>query len=626
MASTEVTSDPERGGSLSEVGALQSGPHKASAVPESQRAVLSFRDVRFTVSQSARGKPATEKAILDGVSGVVRPGEILFVMGPSGSGKTTLLSALADRIAHQPGLVADVRVNGKPRAESDWEGIHAFVQQEDAMYGSLTVRETLEYAAQLQLGRQVSRVQVQQRVDEVLHTLGLAEAQHTLVGSPFFRGISGGQKRRLSVGVEIMRYPSILFLDEPTSGLDATAAYQLVLALRNIARMGVALVITIHQPSARVLALSDRLLMLARGRTVYFGPTAHTIDYFTEMGCPVPAHENAAEFFLDCTNADFVDEQKVERILQSWPIGAERQQLETELEAVERGDDAPTQLHIEVAKVPRWYQVLVLSRRNVMNYVRNPAAVMLRMAMYVALSVFLGLVYLRLGKDQIQDISKVLFFVAAFLTFMSVSTVVMFIEERLVFLRERGNGLYTVDAWLTANTVVSLPVVFLLSLVNSSIVYWMVGLTPLPGRFFFFMWNLFLMLAVAEALMLFISILVPIAILAIAMGAAAYGAFMLTGGFFAAFSNIGWWVRWIGYLSLHTYGFGSFMANNFNDQTGYSYTVVGQTVPLTGGEVLSLFDILFTNIWLNSGVLIAMIAIYRLCAYMALRFVATGRK
>eukprot|EP00166_Cyanidium_caldarium_P001137 ctg_1537.g430 len=159
-------------------------------------------------------------------------------MGPSGSGKTTLLSALADRIAHQPGLVADVRVNGKPRAESDWEGIHAFVQQEDAMYGSLTVRETLEYAAQLQLGRQVSRVQVQQRVDEVLHTLGLAEAQHTLVGSPFFRGISGGQKRRLSVGVEIMRYPSILFLDEPTSGLDATAAYQLVLALRNIARMG----------------------------------------------------------------------------------------------------------------------------------------------------------------------------------------------------------------------------------------------------------------------------------------------------------------------------------------------------------------------------------------------------
>jgi ABC-type multidrug transport system ATPase subunit/ABC-type multidrug transport system permease subunit len=605
-------------------------------LPEDERAILWWRDVYFEVPLKIGKKVSktdiesaspTKKVLLNNVGGVVRPGEVLFVMGPSGSGKTTLLSALSDRIEHQVGLQTPVYVNDIPREQTNWRQIHAFVEQEDALYGSLTVRESLRYAATLQLGPSVSKSELEDRVDQMLRTLGLEDAQNTLVGSPFFRGISGGQKRRLSIGVEILRLPSILFLDEPTSGLDSAAAFHLMVSIRNLAAMGVTIVATIHQPAARVLALSDKLMLLSRGRTVYFGPTSHAVKYFEKIGYPLPNLENPADFFLDCINSDFASEEQVEKISNAWTQSEEKKVLDAELEKLRATTQTEQQSQsIEVKPVPRWHQVQVLTRRNALNYRRNPAAVLLRMAMYVALSIFVGLVYLRLGKNQLRDIVSVLFFVAAFLTFMSVSTVVMFIEERLVFLRERGNGLYSVDSWMIANTLVSIPAVFLISLVNSSIVYWMVGLTPTAGRFFFFIWNLFLALAVAEALMMLISILVPIAILAIALGAAVYGAYMLTCGFFATFNKIGWWVRWIGYISLHTYGFGSFMANNFGSQTGFSENVVGDTIQLNGAQVLEFYDVKFKNIWMNSGILIAMIAFYRLCSYVVLQFFVSGRK
>lgn len=611
--------------------------HHGDKLPEEERAVLWWRDVYFEVAlkigKAERAKTdveaalPTKKVLLNKVGGVVRPGEVLFVMGPSGSGKTTLLSALSDRIEHQAGLSAPVYINNIPREQTNWRQIHAFVQQEDALYGSLTVRESLRYAATLQLGPSVSRAEIEDRIDQMLRTLGLEDAQHTMVGSPFFRGISGGQRRRLSIGVEILRLPSVLFLDEPTSGLDSAATFNLMVSIRNLAAMGVTIVATIHQPAARVLALSDKLMLLSRGRTVYFGPTNRAVAYFEKIGYPVPNLENPADFFMDCINSDFANEEDVDKIAEAWLQSEWKQRLDAELEKLQQTEHAKEPAHdIKVRPVPRWHQIQALTRRNALNYRRNPAAVILRMAMYMALSIFVGLVYLRLSKDQVRDIVSVLFFVAAFLTFMSVSTVVMFIEERLVFLRERGNGLYSVDSWMIANTAVSIPAVFLISLVNSSIVYWMVGLTPTAGRFFFFIWNLFLALAVAEGLMMLISILVPIAILAIALGAAVYGAYMLTCGFFATFDKIGWWVRWIGYISLHTYAFGSFMANNFGSQTGYSENVVGTVVSLNGEQVQKFYGVVFENIWMNSGILIGMIAFYRVCSYIVLQFFVSGRK
>ncbi|KAF6002139.1 hypothetical protein F1559_001220 [Cyanidiococcus yangmingshanensis] len=611
--------------------------HHGDKLPEEERAVLWWRDVYFEVAlKIGKAEQAktdveaalpTKKVLLNKVGGVVRPGEVLFVMGPSGSGKTTLLSALSDRIEHQAGLSAPVYINNIPREQTNWRQIHAFVQQEDALYGSLTVRESLRYAATLQLGPSVPRAEIEDRIDQMLRTLGLEDAQHTMVGSPFFRGISGGQRRRLSIGVEILRLPSVLFLDEPTSGLDSAATFNLMVSIRNLAAMGVTIVATIHQPAARVLALSDKLMLLSRGRTVYFGPTNRAVAYFEKIGYPVPNLENPADFFMDCINSDFASEEDVDKIAEAWLTSEWKQRLDAELEKLLETEHAKEPAHdIKVRPVPRWHQIQALTRRNALNYRRNPAAVILRMAMYMALSIFVGLVYLRLSKDQVRDIVSVLFFVAAFLTFMSVSTVVMFIEERLVFLRERGNGLYSVDSWMIANTAVSIPAVFLISLVNSSIVYWMVGLTPTAGRFFFFIWNLFLALAVAEGLMMLISILVPIAILAIALGAAVYGAYMLTCGFFATFDKIGWWVRWIGYISLHTYAFGSFMANNFGSQTGYSENVVGTVVSLNGQQVQKFYGVVFENIWMNSGILIGMIAFYRVCSYIVLQFFVSGRK
>ena len=243
------------------------------------------------------------KEILSGIQGMAHPGEITAIMGASGAGKTTFLDILArkNKRGHTTG---NFYVNGEKVSDSEYKSVIGFVDQEDTMLPTLTVHETILTSALLRLPRTMGRSAKEQRVFEVEKQLGIYHIRDSLIGSEEGRGrgISGGEKRRVGIACELVTSPSILFLDEPTSGLDAYNAFNVIECLVTLAKTYKRTVVfTIHQPRSNIVALFDRLVLLAQGKTVYSGPFSQCQDYFDHVGYNCPPGFNIADYLVDLT-------------------------------------------------------------------------------------------------------------------------------------------------------------------------------------------------------------------------------------------------------------------------------------------------------------------------------------
>ncbi|XP_011039177.1 PREDICTED: ABC transporter G family member 17-like [Populus euphratica] len=280
--------------------------HKKNGVPAEPRKMmaghgLEFKNLSYSVmkKQKKDGVWITKEAyLLNDISGQAIRGEVMAIMGPSGAGKSTFLDAIAGRIA-RGSLQGSVRIDGKPVTTSYMKMISSYVMQDDQLFPMLTVFETFMFAAEVRLPPSVSRAEKKKRVHELLHQLGLTSATHTYIGNEGNRGVSGGERRRVSIGIDIIHKPSLLFLDEPTSGLDSTSAYSVVEKVKDIARGGSIILMTIHQPSFRIQMLLDRITILARGRLIYMGSPVALPNYLSRFGRPIPDGENSIEYFLD---------------------------------------------------------------------------------------------------------------------------------------------------------------------------------------------------------------------------------------------------------------------------------------------------------------------------------------
>ncbi|TAQ91159.1 hypothetical protein B7494_g523 [Chlorociboria aeruginascens] len=257
-------------------------------------ASLYFENVSYTLHG---------KQILQGVQGVAHPGEIMAIMGASGAGKTTFLDILARK--NKRGTVeGEFFVNGEKVNDNDYKNVVGFVDQEDTMLPTLTVHETIMTSALLRLPRDMGKSAKEQRVYEVEKQLGIWSIRDSLIGSEEGkgRGISGGEKRRVGIACELVTSPSILFLDEPTSGLDAYNAFNVIECLVTLAKTYKRTVIfTIHQPRSNIVALFDRLLLLAKGKTVYSGQFGQCQDFFDNVGYSCPPGFNIADYLVDLT-------------------------------------------------------------------------------------------------------------------------------------------------------------------------------------------------------------------------------------------------------------------------------------------------------------------------------------
>ncbi|KAL9592691.1 MAG: hypothetical protein Q9179_006460 [Wetmoreana sp. 5 TL-2023] len=462
-------------------------------------------------------------------------------MGPSGSGKTTLLDVLARRRGSKRLEVSgELTVNGSSLSTNAFQTISSYVEQEDALIGSLTVRETLDFAARLSLPSSVTSEERKRRVGDLLLSFGLREQANTLVGTPIRKGISGGQKRRLSIASLLITGPKILFLDEPTSGLDSTASFEVIKYLKKVVRQHKQLIViaSIHQPSTTTFDLFDKLLLLSEGQTCYFGAVTSTRAYMETRGSPVPFYVNPAEFLLDLTSSDFADDRQgasanIQKLHADWRESATANALAASIAA----------LALEKAATANWTEkeshtgfiavVLALLHRSFIKSYRDVVAYGIRFAMYGGLAIMMGTVWLRLPETQssIGPFTNAIFFGSAFMSFMAVAYVPAFLEDRATFIKERANGLYGATAFMISNFLIGLPYLFLISLIFSIIAYWLNNFRPSATAFFTWVMWLFLDLLAGESLVVLMSSLFPNFVIALALTAFANGLWMSVGGF-----------------------------------------------------------------------------------------------
>ena len=232
-----------------------------------------------------------EKKLIHGVSFTLLAGEFAALMGPSGAGKTTLLNALN---GYTPPAKGDVLLNNYDLyAHFDqFRNVLGYVPQDDVIHRELTVFEALWYSARLRLPPDYDDHEIEQRIKQVIAQLGLEGTENVLIGSPEKKGISGGQRKRVNLAMELLTDPKVLFLDEPTSGLSSEDTLQVMKVLRKLADDGRTIILTIHQPSLEAYQLLDHLVLMAKdankpepGRLGYFGPAyPDAVNFFNPNG------------------------------------------------------------------------------------------------------------------------------------------------------------------------------------------------------------------------------------------------------------------------------------------------------------------------------------------------------
>lgn len=488
--------------------------------------------------------------ILASAYGFVEAGKVLALMGPSGCGKTTLLNALAQRLTpSKVNISGAILVNGQEITASKLSHVARYVEQEDALIGSLTVKETIEFSARLALPKSINKAERLRRVHDALQSFGIQDQANSLIGTPLRKGISGGQKRRVSIASQLVTSPKILFLDEPTSGLDSAASREVMTYISSLAKeLNLIVILAIHQPSTTTFDLLDQIMLLSAGRTCFFGAREELDSYFASIGHPIPLHINPAEYLLDLVNVDFAKDKEVAQshlgaIHSQWSTSALSQHLQAHISSSADSDHTDHRWSTAPSRseAPTFLsQTTTLLHRNFIKSHRDVIAYHLRIAMYTALAIMMGTVWLRLPytQESIQPFITAIFFSGAFMSFMAVASIPSYVEDLAMFRKEQANGLYGPTAFTFANFLVGLPYLFFISVLFSGIAYFLVNLRPSAESFFLWVLYLFLDLLAAEGLVVLVTSVMPIFVVALAVTAFANGLWMCVGGFLVPLGSL----------------------------------------------------------------------------------------
>ncbi|EPS57384.1 hypothetical protein M569_17434, partial [Genlisea aurea] len=353
--------------------------------------------------------------LLKNVNGEAKPGRLLAIMGPSGSGKTTLLNVLAGQITSSPRIHLSglLQLNGKTTLNNPSK--FAFVRQEDLFFSQLTVRETLSLAAQLQLPDISSLEERDEYVNDLLFKLGLVSCAESRVGDAKIRGISGGERKRLSLACELIASPSLVFADEPTTGLDAFQAEKVMETLRELAQDGHTVICSIHQPRGSIYAKFDDIILLAEGSVVYAGPARdQVLDYFLKFGYICPDHENPAEFLADLISINYSSadglrdsKKRIDGLIQSFREENPLKSYGTPLTPryPEKNSNVTKKAIAKKRKIGWTRQFLLLLKRAWLQASRDGPTNKVRGRMSIASALIFGSIFWRMGRSQtsIQD-------------------------------------------------------------------------------------------------------------------------------------------------------------------------------------------------------------------------------
>eukprot|EP01018_Ginkgo_biloba_P019511 Gb_31556 [translate_table: standard] len=552
---------------------------------------LKFVDLKYKVAMSkpsmwrkpvsTERPPLVEKEILHGISGSVNPGEFLAMMGPSGSGKTTLLSLLGGR-NHQC-MTGKVTYNDLPFNKSLKRRM-GFVTQDDIAYPHLTVRETLVYAALLTLPRELSKQEKIDRADRVINDLRLERCIHTNIGSPFVRGVSGGERKRVCIGHELLMDPSLILLDEPTSGLDSTTALRITQLLKNIALQGRTVVTTIHQPSSRVFHSFDKLILLSEGRLLYFGKATGALDHFSSLGFKPHITMNPADFLLDLCSGD-VDDIPMPLALQQDTVKIKdiRKYLVDSYESMRpatvEGSNPLKLGTLEKFEEKRewgatWLQQFSILMVRGLKDRRHEYLSWIRFIQVLSIAAVAGCLWWQskiYTEKQLEDQVGLLFFIAMFWGYFPLFTAIFtFPQERAILAKERGSDMYCLSSYFLARTLGDLPLDLILACIFIVVVYLMAHLRMSVTIFFLTMLTNFLNAVTSQGLGLAIGAAMMDVKKATTFASVLVLAFMITGGYFV--QHVPAFFKWIRYCSFQYYTFKLLIKLQYSDNQLYDCT------------------------------------------------------
>eukprot|EP00741_Cyanophora_paradoxa_P004227 tig00000789_g4105.t1 len=594
------------------------------------RVLLEWKGVECRLATTDKtSKEKRIRKILTKMRGKAEPGRLTCILGPSGSGKTTLLNTLAQQVPRCDNmqLIGRVNINGRPAGMS--RHLLSYVRQEDMFYSQLTVRETLRLAAALRLPKTISRKKKEAYVEELLNKLGLTKSADTIVGDEKVRGISGGERKRLNIGCELVSGPSLVLADEPTTGLDSFQAERVMATMRRLAHDGHTVICTVHQPSSSIFRMIDDLLLLSEGEVVYHGPAKEAVAYFEGAGHACPEQTNPAEFFADLISIDYSSDEslhesraRVRRLTDAWARRTAAAHARDEKEAAAESDGtdddagglgwalAARAAKEEGSRPDWWEQFQLLLTRSWRQATRDKAATIVRTVISVVSAGIFGSIYFQLGVSQASIQSRLgLFQMAAVSTAMSAlsKTLNLFVRERGIVQADRAKGAYGVAAYFFSKLVAELPTAAVAPLTFASLLYPMAGLHASPARFLKFLAIHALESFTSSAVSMTIGALAPSQDAALAMGPPVYLIFILFGGYTVSSQTVPWIFRWVPNVSLMRWGFEAMCVN---DLRGLEFDCRRPGDTCDGDEVLERLGYGESSL---AGALLANVRIMLLC-------------
>ncbi|KAL4574793.1 hypothetical protein LXL04_021631 [Taraxacum kok-saghyz] len=546
-------------------------------------------------------------SILDNISLTAYPSEILAIVGPSGAGKSTLLDILAARTAPTTGALL---LNSSPLTPSTYRKLSAYVPQHDSSLPVLTVAETFAFAAGL---LQPKAAQISDVVSSLLIELRLAHLAHSRLG----HNLSGGERRRVSIGLSLLHDPGILLLDEPTSGLDSSSAYNVMQTLRSIATSRRRTVIlSIHQPSFKILSIIDKILLLSKGKVVYHGTLPSLQDHLQLNGFTVPPQLNSLEYAME-----ILTQLQVTKPITVPPPSA--------IDVPPIARTKPDEVRYRSSRVQ---EIIALYSRFWKIIYRTKQLLLTNTLQALVVGVVLGTIYINIGFDKtgIEKRFGLFAFTLTFLLSSTTETLPIFINERPILLRETSSGVYRLSSYLIANTLVFFPYLLAIAIVYSVSVYFLVGLCQTWQAFGYFVLVIWVIVLMANSFILFLSSVAPNYITGTSLVTILLAGFFLFSGYFISKESMPKYWVFMHYFSMYKYALDALLINEYScliNRCLIWYDEKNQTCMVTGGDVMQKRGLHENQRWTNIYILIGFFVFYRvLCLLFLIRRVSRSKK
>lgn len=644
MAMHFIRFDDSRGSVRTETSVVEVEARQSAGLPF-EPITLVWEDLWYSVDMPGSKKGSNEMLdLLKGVTGYSKPGTMTALMGSSGAGKTTLMDVLAGRKTGGK-IKGVIRVNGFEKEQKSFARVSGYVEQMDLHSPASTVREALRFSASLRLPENTTEQDIVAQVESTLDLLELRSISDLVVGTLTTGGLSVEQRKRLTIAVELVANPGLLFLDEPTSGLDAKAAQVVMTGINKIKSSGRTVVCTIHQPSAYLFEMFDQLLLLKRGgQVVYFGPlgegSADLVGYLEAVPSTPLMHtgSNPATYMLEVIGAGTggaggkggMENPTDFAVLYANSFLKEQHMVD--VAALLQPAPGASQLHFDSEYAqPAGAQFKALMRKAVTMYWRTPSYNYSRMFVAALIAAIFGSVFFESPSETESDLRSVVgvvFIAFLFLGFVNCNSVLaVMTQERAVFYRERAANMYGVGVYALAMGLVEIPYVFLSTAIFVNCFYWIVGLNS--GAAFVWFWvYVFLFFAMCTYVGQFLATALPNEQVAILAASGFVSMISIFSGFFISPDDIPDFWQFMYFMTPSHYVLEGIIATQWHGDTTQitMETVLGPD----GGELTTdaqtAIELIYPSFdydsrWVNLAVLLVFTCLARYGSYWALKSV-----